>query len=352
MLPYWVFYSIPALLVLYALGRRIELTTAFWLFLGVTFALIIGFRYEVGGDWGNYLRQFDLIKADKHLLEVLAVGKDPGYVFLNWLMAKWGLVGIYGVNLLCGAMFVTGLIMFCRQQPDPLLAFAAAIPYLMIVVAMGYTRQGVALGFLLWAITYLDRGKVLQYVVLIAVASLFHKTVLVMLPFGIFLLGKGWLIRSLMILLAFYGLWSALLSEEQDTLWKNYVEVQMVSEGAKIRVLMNVLPSALLLMYWKRWKQSFPMPWLWFTMAVGSLISLALVDFASTAVDRIALYFLPIQLAVYSRLAHLPLLEDRQLDPAIVTVAIVVLYAAVLYVWLNYATHAQYWLPYQNILFL
>lgn len=350
MWPYWMLYLIPVILTIFVLdGRRLQLTPAFWMVLGLFFVFFIGFRYEVGGDWGSYLGHYDNA-VGKPWIEAVVLGKDPGYAFVNWMMAKWGL-GIYGVNLVCGVIFITGLIIFSRQQPDPLLAFAIAVPYLIIVVAMGYTRQGVALGLLFWAITYLDQGKFIPYLVLIAVAALFHKTVLIMVPFGVFLSGKGGVFRVGGILLAGYGLWDALFSQDQERLQTYYVDQAMISQGAKIRVMMNVLPALLLLVYWRRWKQSFPNPMFWFWMAVASVVTFFLVDSASTAVDRIALYLVPIQLAVYSRLAHLPLLPGRQLDPNVVTVAILLGYAAVLYVWLNYATHAVYWLPYENIIF-
>jgi hypothetical protein len=350
MWPYWILYLIPALLTLFVLdGRSLQLTPSFWMVLGLFFAFFIGFRYEVGGDWGAYLGHYDYA-VGKPLIKILAEGRDPGYAFVNWLMARWGL-GIYAVNLLCGAIFITGLIIFCRQQQDSLLAFAIAIPYLIIVVAMGYTRQGVALGLLFWAISYLDKGKFFHYLALIAAAALFHKTVLIMVPFGVLLSGKGGLFRVGGILLAGYGLWDALFAQDQERLQTFYLDQAMISQGAKIRVMMNVLPALLLLLYWKRWKQSFPNPQFWFWMAVASLITYGLVDYASTAVDRIALYLAPIQLTVYSRLAHLPLLPGRQLDPDMVTVAILSGYAAALFVWLNFATHAVYWVPYQNIVF-
>jgi len=79
------------------------------------------------------------------------------------------------------------------------------------------------------------------------------------------------------------------------------------------------------------------------------VLAVALVGFASTAVDRIALYFIPIQVVVFARL---PLLLRHRIRPGTVAIGIVLGYAAVLYVWLNYATHARYWLPYQNMLFL
>jgi hypothetical protein len=65
---------------------------------------------------------------------------------------------------------------------------------------------------------------------------------------------------------------------------------------------------------------------------------------ASTAVDRVALYLIPLQLFVFARLPDLA--RTTQTRTAVV-VGIVFYYAAVQYVWLNYATHAQYWTPYQ-----
>ena len=67
------------------------------------------------------------------------------------------------------------------------------------------------------------------------------------------------------------------------------------------------------------------------------------------AVDRVALYFLPIQLVVF---VCLPFLLQARFDPRLLRVGIVAGYAVVLYVWLNYANHAYFWLPYQNYLFM
>lgn len=47
---------------------------------------------------------------------------------------------------------------FARSQPDPWLAVLVAVPYLVIVVAMGYSRQAVAIGILLAGLGRLERG--------------------------------------------------------------------------------------------------------------------------------------------------------------------------------------------------
>jgi len=111
---------------------------------------------------------------------------------------------------------------------------------------------------------------------------------------------------------------------------------------------MNFFPSILLLVYRKEWKKAYDDYQFWFWIALASIISLFLVSAASTAVDRIALYFIPIQLVVSARL---PYLARKQIKPSVTKVLIVIGYAAVLFVWLNFAVHAHGWLPYQNILF-
>ena len=316
-----------------------------WNILGVIFSLVIGFRFEVGGDWGAYLRHFNAMGY--FTIEEIAKRSDPGYYLINWFMQDWG-YDIYSVNLICGAIFMTGLIIFARRQPNPWLAIAVATPYLIVVVAMGYTRQAVALGFMFWGLAALEKKQFKQFLVLMVLAATFHKSAVLMIGLGIFLQGNGRLIRTLAVVIVAAGIYNAFLADYQDDLWKNYVEVQMQSQGAMIRVAMNFLPSVIFLLFRKRWKQQYDDYSFWVMIAIGSLISVGLVNFASTAVDRVALYFTPIQVVVYSRLPYL--LRDR-FNPQLITFSILIYYLIVLYVWLNYATHARYWVPYQNILF-
>ena len=84
---------------------------------------------------------------------------------------------------------------------------------------------------------------------------------------------------------------------------------------------------------------------LWTWMALLALLCVPLVSLASTAVDRVALYLIPLQLYVFARL---PLLAGHNVRMRTALVlAVVGYYAVVQYVWLNHATHARYWLPYQ-----
>jgi hypothetical protein len=68
---------------------------------------------------------------------------------------------------------------------------------------------------------------------------------------------------------------------------------------------------------------------------------------SSTAVDRLALYLIPLQLFVGSRLPDTRLFD---LDPETWKQLLVLFSLAVLLVWLLFASHARFWLPYRNLL--
>ena len=180
MLPYLLLFSLPACAALVERpAQDMRRTGAVWLLAGFALTITIGLRYQVGGDWNNYLEYFAVIPTWE-LVEVLADG-DPGYMLLNWFAGRNEL-GIWFVNTVCGGIFSYGLIAFARSQPRPWLALAVAVPYLIIVVAMGYTRQAAAIGFVMLGLVRLGNGSFVRFALCIALAATFHKTATLLLP--------------------------------------------------------------------------------------------------------------------------------------------------------------------------
>jgi hypothetical protein len=110
---------------------------------------------------------------------------------------------------------------------------------------------------------------------------------------------------------------------------------------------MNATPAALFLLLRKR----FHLPpqqlkfWTWLSWGALIFVILLKVSPSSTAVDRVALYFIPLQLFVWSRIPDV-LGRPGRGNPLWV-LAVVVSSAAVLFVWLFFGAFSYYWLPYQ-----
>lgn len=302
---------------------------------------MIGLRYKVGPDWNNYLNIFDLSHTD-YLSTALQLG-DPGYEALNWIAFELG-ADIWLVNLVSAAIFGWGLFRFCSAQPAPWVTAAIAVPYMIIVVAMGYTRQSIALGVLMAGLARQGRGaSILNFAIYVAVAAAFHKTAVVVFPL-VALAGRGSkFIGFLIAVCASILLYDSFLQSAVSMLIKNYIDSDYSSQGAGVRIAMNMLAAVLLWVF--RGKLGFSphefVIWRNFGFAAVLFVILFAVIPSSTAVDRMSLYIMPLQLVVLTRVALL----GRYRTTGIAGVLIYMF--AVQYVWLNFAEHARYWIPYQ-----
>jgi hypothetical protein len=349
MWPYWLLFLMPAVLALTWLSpktaplRTTRLSVTWWVML-VMLVLIIGLRHEVGGDWSTYL---EMLESYSDGSDSAAFGfQDPAYILLNILATRSGL-GIYLINLLSAVFFSWGLFVFCRAQPRPWLALAVAVPYLITVVAMGYTRQGVAIGIAMLAIVALGQGSTWRFMLWIGLAALFHKSAIILVPMAILASTKRRVFTFIWVVLTFAILYLLLLQEAISFLAMGYIEYGQQSSGAAIRIAMNAIPAAIFLVFRKRFQltpaqQSF---WTWMAWSALMFIVLLNVSPSSTAVDRVALYWIPLQLFVWSRL---PNAIGKKTGKNLPWVCAVVAYSATVhFVWLVYADTAFAWLPYQ-----
>ncbi|MDE2382846.1 MAG: EpsG family protein [Xanthomonadaceae bacterium] len=311
-----------------------------WVFVFVVFTLMMGLRHEVGGDWGNYLPYLE--RAGRLDFDEAIRQPEAGYFLLNWVGAKWG--GIHFVNLVCAVVLMWGTVRFCRQQPWPWLALAVAVPYMLIVVGMGYTRQAVALGFALLGLVQLGRGKTYQFVLLIALGAMFHKSAVLLVPIAALASSRHRLLTILMVGALTALLYYLLLADNSEVMWENYIVSRYQSQGGLIRVLMNIVPAVLMLVFAKRIAPDGRERRLWIWMSILAIICFPLVLIVSTAVDRVALYLIPLQLFVFSRL---PRLARTSKTRTFLVAGTLFYYASVQFVWLNFGVHSQGWLPYQ-----
>lgn len=315
-----------------------------WIVIWWVLTLLIGYRFEVGGDWSTYLRHLQEARS-QNVYSAIEKG-DPAYRLLNLLAVKQGW-GISGVNLISAFLFSAGLVFFCRGLPRPWLALAVAMPYMVTVVAMGYTRQAVALGLAMLGLVALTRRANPWFVFWVLFAAAFHKSAVLLLPIAALAATRNRYWTALWVAVATVLAYYLFLEDSVDTLYTNYVEAQYQSEGAFVRAAMNLVPACLYLVLGRRFhmQASEAKLWRWFALISVALFVAVIASPATTAVDRVALYMLPLQLVVF---AYLPdVLGTRGAKNTGYTSLVLLYYGAVLFVWLNYATHAFAWLPYR-----
>jgi hypothetical protein len=210
---------------------------------------------------------------------------------------------------------------------------------------MGYTRQAAALGLVMVGLaSLLNSGSVLRLVLWVALGAMFHKSAIICLPLVAFTGDRRKIIDLALLASAALGLYALFVQDSVDRLFRNYIEARYSSSGATIRISMSLLPAIIFLCFRRRLGFDETEAKLWRNFSLVTIVAaVALVlSPSSTAVDRIALYLLPLQFIVLARIpGTLLTLNFGNLLVATYT-------AAVLYTWLNYAANAQSWIPYRT----
>jgi len=318
--------------------------------LGILFLILllfIGLRYKVGGDWYSYLFYYD-VSVGKSLKEVLFLS-DPGYMIINWLCGLFGF-GIQGVNIISGAIFLFGLFFFIERLKLSYIAYFIAFPYMITIIAMGYTRQSIALGILMIAYVMYVENKFYKTIFFILLAAMFHKTAI----FGviIFLADKRTLFKPIYLIVGLLVAFLVfkLMQHKFDTMYNVYIGRNAFSGGAIPRLALNAISGITYILFYKKFKEiGNENQNLWLFLSIVTIASFFLIPFSSTVADRLSLYLLPLQLVVWSRF---PYLFDDNKVKLLIYFGIVIMYTSYFFVWMFFANHRFQWIPYQNFLFL
>lgn len=314
---------------------------------GLILVCAIGFRIEVGGDWYAYLGIFNYVKLRSFAWALRVT--DPGYAFINWEVGRMGL-RIWAVNLICASIFTFGLLSLCRLQPKPLLAALTALPYLVIVVAMGYTRQSAAIGLLMLGLSQYVRRATFRMLLSLLLAASFHKSAVIVIP--MIALASARHRGTTLLALTFLAVttYYVFLANAADQLFIAYIARRYSSSGAGIRMAMAMVPAILLLLYRQRFGFDREERRLWMVFAIATIVAqiALLISPSSTAVDRVSLYLIPFQVVVLSRLPIVFGSGGR--DSTVVAALIGVYLLAVQLVWFNFGQYSWAWVPYKSYL--
>jgi len=309
-------------------------------------ALMIGFRYAVGTDWGAYVAIFREIQRSD--LGFALVRIDPAYGALNWIAGQLG-AGLWLVNLVCGLLFMFGLVRFARAQPNPWLAVAVAVPYFIIGVGMGYSRQAVAIALSMAGLAAISKGSSFtRFALWVIAGTLFHRTAIILIPLtAIAYAPNRFQATVITIFGCILGYYLLTIGQGFEHFQHGYISQAYQSQGAGVRLAMNVPPALVFLGMSRRFTADETERKIWSNFAIIAILSFILwfrID-STAPLDRMALYIIPLQIFVLSRIPHA--FSGRERSEMFLVVLMIAYSALVQLVWLDFSNNAKNWVPYR-----
>ena len=351
---YWLLFALPT--IFYVTERRVSVfvNQIFWVATAAVFAFFIGFRHEVGCDWYGYYSTYEAIASYTYseffglVLSSGLISRGLLFYVLSYIIGQTSL-GFHGFNLVCAIFLCWALFYFCRRQPYPWLACLIAVPYLVIVISMGYVRQSIAIGFLFFALTQLVQDRHWRYTTLILIGALFHTSLAFLFPLVLISLYKKhrplfWIVLVLIIVSGFYVF---SIYSDMWNLYFNFDSGRYISAGALPRALLNAMPAVILLVICLQRRSIICEP-AWLVLALFSILGVLVAQTGASGFDRLALYIMPIQLYAWPKIIELVATSSLK---RLIACFVIVLYAGYQYIWLNFSDHASCWIPYASIIF-
>lgn len=148
--------------------------------MAVVLVIIAGFRYDTGTDYSTYYHYYDNIRK----------GGEPW----SWMSFEWGFIllnkaiGLFyfapEVYMFIVSTITVFLILYtCNSMSlDRMMSMLLFVTLYFYFSSFNILRQYLAIAIVFFSITFIKKGKLIPYILCIVLASLFHKTALIMLP--------------------------------------------------------------------------------------------------------------------------------------------------------------------------
>lgn len=333
----------PALAGVFSLSSPKRQNFFFFIYF-LSLLIFCGLRFQVGPDWGAYIFIYEDY-ANRSLSETSAIS-EIGFFLLNKINETLGFEHS-GVVFFCSLIFLYGCFKYAESTPNPWLAIAVVMPYLIFIISLSGIRQACAIGLGFYLFSKWHQTSLAVKILVIAAAISFHNSAAVLLLFVLFDLKQHIFIRIIFsFIVSIFVVYNLDTSDSFGKYQALYLEQNVVSGGAFFHVLLTAFPSALYIFYRKRLEQcglgnTNVLVASWLTLGAMPLLLVS-----STGISRLTLYFSFVQMWVYPAIIWAGVINRTQLK-----VGIFVLVMAIFFVYFLFGAHASAYLPYQNILF-
>jgi hypothetical protein len=312
--------------------------------------LFIGLRDNIGGDNVRYEAFYNSVKVGiENFIEGSESREKPLFYLINRIAIFFN-GGSALVNCFSAFVFSISLIYFCIFSGNLYLGLTIAMPIQIIVIGMGYMAQSIALAFLMTAYVQFIKERKFFFLILIVTGSLFHASLIIFAPM-IFInfFHKNFLQKFILFAITIIIIF-ILLESYFNEMINNYILDDLSSPGAIYRLLLNFISVLIFLIFINKKKLCTNYKILFYFFSFNSLVLIILVNlsFATTAIDRIALYLNPIQILIINKFLITNFSANNR---KIISTAFFIIYFVFMYTWFNFSNYSSDWIPYNNILF-
>lgn len=179
MLPYFLVLVLVLLWILFE--QKVLNRIAFWVPLAIL-SLFAGMRsYRVGTDSGSYTRNFRS-SLDIDSFE-LTGSREFGYQLLEYTLLRLNAEYFWLFFLTSAIVVYCYLTVIKKYSVNYIFSVFLFIALGVYTFFFNGLRQGLAMAIFALALPYLLEKRLVLYLIIIAIASLFHSTVLFMIPF-------------------------------------------------------------------------------------------------------------------------------------------------------------------------
>lgn len=308
-------------------------------FLIIYLILFCGYRFNVGGDWNYYIETF--FYTDKFELN-----------FLGLLIAfsKYINLSFANHNLLISIIFFSYLMYLIKEYKNKLFILSCSFPILIFISHMGFVKQSLAIIFLVNSIFEYKKENYNHSIILFFLSVFAHYSSLIFIFF--FINKKLFKNRySIILCLIFVFLIIFNLDIILNKIRYFLFDFEFASsKGAYLRVTLVFMMSLFLFLVKNTLDLSNEYSLLLYFVSLTSLIFFILIIFFPnfTLIDRLNYYLIPFMYFFIDKFLSI----QKNNIQLLCKLFVIILNFIVLIVWLNYAKHNIFWLPYKNYLLM
>ena len=313
------------------------------LFISTLLVIFIGFRYSVGGDWATYLNNVERFRY--HDFYTALYTNEFLWTYLN-VFSNYFNFGIVGINFFAALIFIFSLTVLNKKFSNNLYIFMLAFPYFIILVSMGFTRQCIALSFLLLSLSVDKPFKDIKILLLLTAGIFFHNSIIFVfwIPFLYKpLINKFKLFMLfIIILMIFFLVFNSVIAF--NYYFQYFYNQAVNAEGAKFRLLFNLIPAILYIINSKNFFRDQDYI-IWLSVSLLNIVLFILLIrniLPSAMIDRLLVYISIVQLVVFIKLFNLYKNNFREI--------FIVLTSSLFFIfmtgWFIFGNNSKSWIPY------